>query len=122
MIIKVLAAAAALLASVAFPASAKMVCHDEPDTSGAINQPPTHQVCVDKEAGAANWIILYCRDHPADPECVARGYHYNSTDPIEQKIDQRLVDRHCAGAYASTTFSCLSPFEFWKLHPEQRPD
>lgn len=100
-------AAIALLAITA-PAHAKMECHR--DAHG-------DEVCADYEAADQSWIMQYCTNHPADPECAQRGYRYSSTDPVEQKVDQRLTDHFCAAN--PMIFRCLSPFEYWRQHPDR---
>lgn len=100
-----LAAAAVLLT--AAPAFAKMECQGSS--------------CVDKALIRERAIQLYCNAHPGDPDCQALGWRYNSTDPIEQAIDRRMVEYECrARPY---TWACVSPFKpapAIPLEPERR--
>jgi hypothetical protein len=104
----------------AAPASAKMVCHDTFSDGPNGTKFKNGESCGDQEALDRGWITLYCTHHPSDPDCMALGYHYASSDPIDQRVDQRFVDHFCATQPNSSR--CMSPFTFWRRQGKYGPE
>lgn len=93
---------AAALCAVAATAQAKMECHPNP------YDPSLGQSCSDPDAQREGWVKLFCTYHPSESHCAALGYRPASADPVDQRVDQRLVDHACAANPG--ILRCVSPW------------